>query len=1213
MQSIQPKGFFSYARKNDEADDEALSRIHIRLEQEISGKLGYLFRLFRDRRDLPTGVPWAAELDDAVDQSSIFLPVITPYYLRSQACQHEFERFLARERELQRNDLIFPLYYLECPELTSDSRLGEETSAIVVAALKARQREDWRSLRVLLLTNPDALEVRQNLIALASSIVTRFRRLQERPFPPSAPKTFPTQGVGGTRRTGITTRSPRSLAVSSTLVSSSVETSSVAPDILDHSEFAQSTPDPFSLPRPLTFRAPFDSLLLPSPSPFVGREREQRWLLEALHSDTPSAVVHGMSGIGKRKLVARVIADLDFGATFPDGIVVFTREADDPAIDDRLLVHELIRRISIEGNFPISASWEQTVETLQRLLLHRQLLTVFDGLPSNFSLARLIPLLQRLRCGVIIITERLLTPNPLPAMRHLTLQGLPMDDSVLLFRQAFQEPDNLNISVAPHVVDGIQEVDRPESFTAPFDDGAAIQRIAALVDGHPLALEVVARYTAAIGLDITEVAEELQNAGQVLHLGLGDTPPTVLTALRRGYEALPPQAQSLFTAFAAGDVNEFGRGVALALLHDVTELPKTATPDESRDAPTQEDVFSSVAPQVLGVSAGTASNDPGANLSAGLATPGLMDAARRENQAASNTRTSQTSATGSSKSSPASLPQASPLNQSGSHSDALPRTQHEQGKAMGEGLTNPLLDLLIARSFVVQQVDKLMVKGIQRYRLRIHPLLFALACDGFKEWPQVAQGEAHRGVSAFYAQYVERLGDSMEDPTTPPQEADAKQSQATLAADQAPMLAALRWVDSDDGHSTLGLQTHDQLLEALCGGLQFRWRWTGRYEEARHWLPRAIAATERRIEQGAGAPVRLALRLAHFYFTAASADIEVGHFQQADEALAICLALRQRNHDRVGQAAALHRQGQVAEWRGNMAAARSCYTDSLHIARAVGSRHAEAVICASRGHLDLYTYHLPEAKSILDESEQVARQIGLDDQLLSVLHLQGRLALLYGELERAQSIFADLRSRAELRGDRIDECSALHELGQVAIKRGELNDALSLYRQAQSLAQSEGSPRWQAIVANALGNAELVLASIAPLYERPRSADLRQSALLRAQTYFTQSLHVARDIHDRRMEGTQLTLLGLIAWMQEQQDLAESYLVTGLALAESVENQDDIGIARETLGRIALQRHQREEARHLLVQSLVSHRLARHFDAADQVEALLQTFGRITA
>jgi cobaltochelatase CobT len=107
-------GFFSYSREDDEDSGGRLSQLRQRIQAELRGQLGRTredFKLFQDKIAIPHGKLWEEEIKSAIAKAAFFIPIITPTAIRSQYCKIEFDAFLTREKELGRNDLIFPIIY----------------------------------------------------------------------------------------------------------------------------------------------------------------------------------------------------------------------------------------------------------------------------------------------------------------------------------------------------------------------------------------------------------------------------------------------------------------------------------------------------------------------------------------------------------------------------------------------------------------------------------------------------------------------------------------------------------------------------------------------------------------------------------------------------------------------------------------------------------------------------------------------------------------------------------------------------------------------------------------------------------------------------------------------------------------------------------------------------------------------------------------------
>jgi hypothetical protein len=141
-------GFFSYSREDDEGSGGRLSKLRERIQEELRGQLGRTkkdFRLWQDKTSIAHGELWEDNIKKAVSESVFFIPIITPTAVKSPYCKFEFETFLAREKELGRSNLVFPILYIPVPALVGDGWRQDPLLAII----GSRQYEQWQGLRHL--------------------------------------------------------------------------------------------------------------------------------------------------------------------------------------------------------------------------------------------------------------------------------------------------------------------------------------------------------------------------------------------------------------------------------------------------------------------------------------------------------------------------------------------------------------------------------------------------------------------------------------------------------------------------------------------------------------------------------------------------------------------------------------------------------------------------------------------------------------------------------------------------------------------------------------------------------------------------------------------------------------------------------------------------------------------------------------------------------
>jgi TIR domain len=157
-----------------------LSQLRQRLGAEVRAQTGQEFVIFQDRNDIGRGQNWQHRIEEALHAATLLLVIITPSLFRSPPCRTEFQKFLERERELRRSDLILPVYYISAREMDDRGMREADEMATVLAS---RQFADWRELRFEPFTSP---LVRRAIAQLASGMRDTFWQPLAAPAAPSA-------------------------------------------------------------------------------------------------------------------------------------------------------------------------------------------------------------------------------------------------------------------------------------------------------------------------------------------------------------------------------------------------------------------------------------------------------------------------------------------------------------------------------------------------------------------------------------------------------------------------------------------------------------------------------------------------------------------------------------------------------------------------------------------------------------------------------------------------------------------------------------------------------------------------------------------------------------------------------------------------------------------------------------------------------------------
>jgi len=144
-------------------------------------QLGEDFPIFQDRNDIQWGQNWEERIEKSLDAVTFLIPILTPSFFKSPYCRKEVEQFLKRESDLKRNDLILPVYYVNCSSLNDEEKRAQDE---IIRAIVARQNVDWRELRLEPHTSPS---VARMLERMGQQIVKAFERTAGIPLP-AAPK-----------------------------------------------------------------------------------------------------------------------------------------------------------------------------------------------------------------------------------------------------------------------------------------------------------------------------------------------------------------------------------------------------------------------------------------------------------------------------------------------------------------------------------------------------------------------------------------------------------------------------------------------------------------------------------------------------------------------------------------------------------------------------------------------------------------------------------------------------------------------------------------------------------------------------------------------------------------------------------------------------------------------------------------------------------------
>jgi hypothetical protein len=165
---LKPVGFWSYSRQDDELSFGKLSQLRKLLMAEVQQQFGReTVQIFQDAETISHGAEWEREIKASLDDSTFFIPIITPNFVQSEWCTREVSLFFEREQALFRTYPDLPRRGRIFPFLLIDIEDVDPHDSAVVAALQKRQMFDYRPHRFRSLQDE---QVQQALSGFAAAI-----------------------------------------------------------------------------------------------------------------------------------------------------------------------------------------------------------------------------------------------------------------------------------------------------------------------------------------------------------------------------------------------------------------------------------------------------------------------------------------------------------------------------------------------------------------------------------------------------------------------------------------------------------------------------------------------------------------------------------------------------------------------------------------------------------------------------------------------------------------------------------------------------------------------------------------------------------------------------------------------------------------------------------------------------------------------------------
>lgn len=137
------EAFMSYAHRDNEACQGRILQLASLVEGELTLITGERRTIWTDVSQIALGADWRERIESALEEATVFLPIVTPGFFKSDACREELSIFVRAATRLGLSELIIPVYFASVDEI--DSGKAEDSAMMMVSRF---QYADWRELRL---------------------------------------------------------------------------------------------------------------------------------------------------------------------------------------------------------------------------------------------------------------------------------------------------------------------------------------------------------------------------------------------------------------------------------------------------------------------------------------------------------------------------------------------------------------------------------------------------------------------------------------------------------------------------------------------------------------------------------------------------------------------------------------------------------------------------------------------------------------------------------------------------------------------------------------------------------------------------------------------------------------------------------------------------------------------------------------------------------
>lgn len=178
IMEITAKAFWSYAHADNVREHERILNLAKLVREEYETLTGTTIKIFTDRDKIGWGDDFRAKIDEALQETAFFIPILTPTYFVREECRKEMSQFVRSASALGLEQLLLSLRYIPVADMTEHS--ADELKSVAAKM----QFEPWESLR---LEDEDSSEHRKAVHNLAARLVELAMNLESKsPSPKSS-------------------------------------------------------------------------------------------------------------------------------------------------------------------------------------------------------------------------------------------------------------------------------------------------------------------------------------------------------------------------------------------------------------------------------------------------------------------------------------------------------------------------------------------------------------------------------------------------------------------------------------------------------------------------------------------------------------------------------------------------------------------------------------------------------------------------------------------------------------------------------------------------------------------------------------------------------------------------------------------------------------------------------------------------------------------